>query len=124
MMELRRFQATPYGLEKIDIPLAYPDEIDLSERVMGPQHAENLRYRLSAVCEHIGSVNGGHYTAHAAMGNGSNRKWWAFNDADCSAATVADAHNERAYVLFYEQIPPEDDGGEVEMDDSDSEDSI
>jgi hypothetical protein len=113
MMELRRFHSTPYGLEKSDVLLSYPDEIDLTERVIGPQRGEQLKYRLYAVCEHVGSAAGGHYTAHAAVEEDGSRKWWVFNDATSSPSSSDGAHNEKAYVLFYERMPPGENAAEA-----------
>ena len=42
---------------------------------------QNYNYDLYAVCNHMGNVNGGHYTAHVKNMNG---RWYNFNDMSVS----------------------------------------
>ena len=47
---------------------------------------ENLpgeQYKLYAVVNHSGSLSYGHYTAYCKVGEGSDKKWYFFNDAAC-----------------------------------------
>jgi ubiquitin carboxyl-terminal hydrolase 4/11/15 len=104
MIELKRFRSNLHGITKIDGEVSYPDELELQERVIGPQRSERLKYRLYAVSEHSGSTGAGHYTAHAIVRKDGNAKWYSFNDSTCAMTTAADAHNKSAYILFYERV--------------------
>jgi ubiquitin carboxyl-terminal hydrolase 4/11/15 len=104
MIELKRFENNLYATTKIEAEVTYPDELDLHERVLGPQNGEPLKYRLYAVSEHFGSLVGGHYRAHAIVRGGDDEHWYSFDDSTCAMVNAAEAHNKAAYVLFYERI--------------------
>ena len=62
---------------------------------------ENVMYSLYSVCNHYGSLYGGHYTAYA--NNCDNGRWYSYNDSTVDeikdpASTVCSSG---AYVLFF-----------------------
>jgi hypothetical protein len=102
IVHLKRFSAGPTG-HKIDTFVDFPDEMDLTPYVVGPHAPEQMTYVLYAVSEHSGSLMGGHYTAHAIVASEGTSEWYSFNDSSCFPASAPDAHNARAYVLFYQR---------------------
>jgi len=79
----------------VDFPL---ENLDLSKYVVG-YNKETYVYDLYGVCNHSGSVMGGHYTSFVKNANG---KWYHFNDS--SVAEVAMAKqiiSPKAYCFFY-----------------------
>jgi hypothetical protein len=84
---------------KNQIFITFPvDNLDLSEYVIGYK-SESYKYDLYGVCNHSGSVMGGHYTAYVKNANG---KWYHFNDTSVSEVDNIDSIiSPKAYVLFY-----------------------
>ena len=84
---------------KNQIHISFPfDHLDLSKYVIGYKK-ESYKYELYGVCNHSGSVSGGHYTAYVKNANG---KWYHFNDTSVSEVVILDSIvSPKAYVLFY-----------------------
>ena len=57
------------------------------------------RYSLSAVCNHAGSMESGHYTAYCV--SSSTGQWFAFNDHIVSELSAKDVVTPNSYILFY-----------------------
>lgn len=97
VITLKRF--SPDGQQKINGLIEFPiDTLDLSKYVSGYAPASYV-YELYAVCNHMGGVQGGHYTAFAKRPNG---EWLHFNDTQVEK--MADARQvltPMAYCLFY-----------------------
>jgi ubiquitin C-terminal hydrolase len=55
------------------------------------------QWHLSAVCNHIGSMYSGHYTATAKTSTG----WYMFNDEIVTALDDLPLHSSLPYILFY-----------------------
>lgn len=85
-------------LRKNQIYIDFPINLDLSSYAVGYENKQ-YQYELYGVCNHSGSIEGGHYTAYVKTANG---KWYHFNDT-----SVEEVHNlnsivsSQAYVLFY-----------------------
>ena len=97
VITLKRF--SPDGQSKrnglIDFPI---NGLDLSKYVSG-YNARTYVYDLYAVCNHIGGVQGGHYTAFAKRTDGS---WNHFNDTHVEKMlNPQDVVTPMAYCLFY-----------------------
>jgi ubiquitin carboxyl-terminal hydrolase 8 len=97
VITLKRF--SPDGQSKrnglIDFPI---NGLDLSKYVSG-YNARTYIYDLYAVCNHIGGVQGGHYTAFAKRTDGS---WNHFNDTHVEKMlNPQDVVTPMAYCLFY-----------------------
>eukprot|EP00601_Ochromonadales_sp_CCMP2298_P009869 CAMPEP_0173253734 /NCGR_PEP_ID=MMETSP1142-20121109/21496_1 /TAXON_ID=483371 /ORGANISM="non described non described, Strain CCMP2298" /LENGTH=701 /DNA_ID=CAMNT_0014187019 /DNA_START=51 /DNA_END=2156 /DNA_ORIENTATION=- len=79
------------------------------EGALPPEYQGLLRqvapvYDLIGVCNHHGTLNSGHYIAHAdTSGAGARdpKKWMKFNDARVSPAQPSAVSGPTAYVLFY-----------------------
>lgn len=95
-IDLKRYNAR---YQKNSIFIHFPiDELDLSPYVVG-YRKDSYKYELYGVCNHIGGVRGGHYTAYVKNANG---KWYHFNDTSVSeVATPESIVTAKAYVLFY-----------------------
>ena len=81
--------------KKVTFPLA---DLDLSKFVIGYNNL-SYKYDLFGVCNHGGSVFGGHYTAFV---KNANNKWYHFNDTIISE--VGDSNkivSNKAYCFFY-----------------------
>lgn len=81
----------------IDFPL---ENLNLSKYVVG-YNKESYIYDLYAICNHSGSVMGGHYTAFIKNANGN---WYHFNDTMVSQiSSEMEKHmiSPKAYCFFY-----------------------
>ena len=55
-------------------------------------------YDLYGICNHIGDINGGHYTAYV---KNANTKWYIFDDNIVNSISESDILSNNAYCLFY-----------------------
>ena len=79
----------------VDFPL---DNLDLSKYVIG-YNKHSYVYELYGVCNHSGSVMGGHYTAFVKNANG---KWYHYNDTNVSEVNIEEQiKTPKAYCFFY-----------------------
>lgn len=78
----------------IDFPI---HDLDLSSYVIG-YNKHKYVYDLYGVCNHSGSIHGGHYTAFIKNANG---KWYHFNDTTVSEIQETSIITPKAYCLFY-----------------------
>lgn len=60
----------------------------------------NRSWRLVAVCNHYGNMNGGHYTACALTDDG----WQVFNDDSVTQVDGLPVESTLPYILFYVEI--------------------
>ena len=79
----------------VDIPLA---DLDMSNYVIG--YNKNLyNYELFGICNHEGSVMGGHYYAYIKNQNG---KWYEFNDTNVKEIkNLKELITPKGYCFFY-----------------------
>ena len=77
------------------------ENLDLTKYCKG-YNKESYVYNLYGVCNHVGSSDGGHYTAHIKNANGI---WYNFNDTFIQK--ISNIENtivsDEAYCLFYEK---------------------
>ncbi len=78
----------------IDFPLV---DLDVSKYVTG-YNPQKYVYDLYGVCNHTGSIMGGHYTAYVKSMNG---KWIHYNDTNTSPIDSSKIVSPKAYCLFY-----------------------
>ena len=79
----------------IDFPL---ENLDLTKYVIG-YNKESYIYDLYGVCNHSGSVLGGHYTSFVKNANG---KWYHFDDTIVTEVTnTQQIISPKAYCFFY-----------------------
>ncbi|KAM6951319.1 ubiquitin carboxyl-terminal hydrolase 31-like [Aplochiton taeniatus] len=62
---------------------------------------EDYLYDLYAVCNHHGTMQGGHYTAYCK--NSIDGQWYCFDDSDVQAMADDDVCKQTAYILFYQR---------------------
>ncbi|XP_063790728.1 ubiquitin carboxyl-terminal hydrolase 31 isoform X2 [Pseudophryne corroboree] len=62
---------------------------------------EDFIYDLYAVCNHHGTMQGGHYTAYCK--NSVDGLWYCFDDSDVQPLAEDDVCKQTAYILFYQR---------------------
>ncbi|XP_043567601.1 ubiquitin carboxyl-terminal hydrolase 31 [Chiloscyllium plagiosum] len=62
---------------------------------------EDYLYDLYAVCNHHGTMQGGHYTAYCK--NSVDGLWYCFDDSDVQQLLEDDVCKQTAYILFYQR---------------------
>lgn len=99
VVTLKRF--SPDGMYKINSVIDFPlVDLDLSVYVKG-YNSKNYVYDLFGVCNHMGGVEGGHYTSFVKNVSG---KWAHYNDTVVEIVADTDIHrivSPMAYCLFY-----------------------
>ena len=99
VITLKRF--SPDGTRKMGNLIQFPlKNLDLSKYVKG-YNPQQYVYDLFGICNHMGGVSGGHYTAFV---KNSTDKWLHYNDQSVEEIpTPASSHiiTPMAYCLFY-----------------------
>ncbi|XP_054849020.1 ubiquitin carboxyl-terminal hydrolase 31 [Eublepharis macularius] len=62
---------------------------------------EDFIYDLYAVCNHHGTMQGGHYTAYCK--NSIDGLWYCFDDSDVQQLPENEVCKQTAYILFYQR---------------------
>ncbi|CAG5907665.1 unnamed protein product [Menidia menidia] len=62
---------------------------------------EDYLYDLYAVCNHHGTMQGGHYTAYCK--NSIDGQWYCFDDSDVHPLSEDEVCKQTAYILFYQR---------------------
>ncbi|XP_029431895.1 ubiquitin carboxyl-terminal hydrolase 31 isoform X2 [Rhinatrema bivittatum] len=62
---------------------------------------EDYVYDLYAVCNHLGTMQGGHYTAYCK--NSVDGLWYCFDDSDVQPLAEEEVCKQTAYILFYQR---------------------
>ncbi|XP_030067109.1 ubiquitin carboxyl-terminal hydrolase 31 [Microcaecilia unicolor] len=62
---------------------------------------EDYVYDLYAVCNHLGTMQGGHYTAYCK--NSVDGLWYCFDDSDVQQLAEEEVCKQTAYILFYQR---------------------
>ncbi|KAJ8037771.1 Ubiquitin carboxyl-terminal hydrolase 43 [Holothuria leucospilota] len=70
-----------------------------SRRPSTASQGQDCLYDLHGVCNHVGSLTGGHYTAYCK--NPTNRMWYHFDDTKITLASEESIVSKAAYLLFY-----------------------
>jgi ubiquitin C-terminal hydrolase len=96
VVDIKRFNANNRKNQiMIDFPL---ENLNLSKYVIG-YNKDSFVYDLYGVCNHSGSVMGGHYTAFVKNANG---KWYHYNDTNVSEVSLtSQIITPKAYCFFY-----------------------
>lgn len=100
VIDIKRFNAANQKNQMlVDFPL---ENLNLSEYVIG-YNKESYVYDLYGVCNHGGSVHGGHYTAFVKNANGH---WYHYNDTSVSKVGMpSQIVTPKAYCFFYRKRP-------------------
>ncbi len=98
IISLKRF--SPNGQYKLEHCVDFPlNDWDISEFVHG-YNKSSFVYDLIGVCNHIGGVAGGHYTAFAKKM--ATNEWFHYNDTHVNAVNQSsEIVSPMAYTLFY-----------------------
>ena len=95
MLDLKRFNNS---LQKNKKFVEAPFELDMSKYVVG-YNKKTYVYELYGICNHMGGLQGGHYTANVRVSNG---KWYNFNDLQRTEITDKnEIVTSNAYCFFY-----------------------
>ena len=95
VMDVKRFDNRNRKNNKmITAPLK---SLDMSPYVLG-YGKRSYVYDLYGVCNHMGGVHGGHYTANVLNANG---KWYEFNDTRVTEIDPSRVVTSAAYCFFY-----------------------
>ncbi|XP_037112603.1 ubiquitin carboxyl-terminal hydrolase 31 [Syngnathus acus] len=65
------------------------------------RNPDDFLYDLYAVCNHHGSMHGGHYTAYCK--NSVDGQWYCFDDSEVAPVADDDVCQQTAYILFYQR---------------------
>jgi len=105
VVHVKRFQYTALRRDKITTPISLPSgTIDLTPFVSHPEDAKELGppvYDLFGVCNHMGGLGGGHYTATCK--HGPSGKWLYFNDSAVTLPRESEPGGVEPYVFFFKQ---------------------
>jgi len=101
VINLKRFNSRNQKKQNlVTFPL---ENLDLSNFVIGYKKNSYI-YDLYGVCNHTGSVLGGHYTSYVKNANGN---WYHFNDTSVSEVPLTESIvSPKAYCLFYRKKQP------------------
>jgi ubiquitin carboxyl-terminal hydrolase 2/21 len=95
VIDIKRFNSSNKKNQiLIDFPLT---NLNLSKYVIG-YNKESYVYDLYGVCNHSGSVLGGHYTSFVKNANG---KWYEYNDTLVKEIHEQEIISPKAYCFFY-----------------------
>eukprot|EP00736_Rhodelphis_marinus_P008417 Rmarinus@m.3361 len=105
VIHLKRFSYSTFSRSKVNTTVKFPTQgLDVAkytsahEFLKGSAPRACTTYDLTAVCNHMGGMGGGHYTAFCMREDG---EWYNFDDARCTAMAAASLQGPSAYVLFY-----------------------
>ncbi|OQR82782.1 ubiquitin-specific protease [Achlya hypogyna] len=104
VLHLKRFSYTTYSRDKISTAVKFPAEgLNLKEYCTKDNlhYDKTWDYDLIGVINHMGSLNGGHYTAECR--NPENDQWYDFNDETVSGIKKPHLSSSSAYILFYQR---------------------
>jgi ubiquitin C-terminal hydrolase len=103
IIDLKRFIVNGNRLQKYSgkIEFSATEPLNLSKYIVG-YNAHEYVYELIGVCNHMGGLMGGHYTAFVKYNNTS--EWYCLNDSSVSVVNVSNVPTNDAYCLFYRKI--------------------
>ena len=81
----------------IDFPIG---DFDIARYLNCPSRKYSTHYSLYSICNHMGSTDGGHYTAFCQNLDGN---WYEYNDETVSKIDDSKLVSSNAYVLFYQR---------------------
>ncbi|XP_054644516.1 ubiquitin carboxyl-terminal hydrolase 21 [Dunckerocampus dactyliophorus] len=98
VIHLNRFTTSRWSISKSTVYVSFPlTDLDLGP--YGPVDCGPVLYNLYAICNHVGTVNMGHYTACCSDENG----WCYYNDSSVTPVSENQLQTNQAYVLFYQR---------------------
>ena len=104
-IHLCRFSHMPNGrIMKNNLHVDIPDSIDISDycdNTMKTVKTLTYKYKLKGISNHMGSLNGGHYTADGVSIT-NNKTWYHFDDSRVGRHQNVPIDTSSAYILMYE----------------------
>ena len=96
IIHLKRFTNDGKKIVKlIDFPI---DNLDLKKYCIGYDKKKSI-FSLVGICNHIGSLNSGHYYSYCKQ----NNDWYKFDDTSVSKINKDEIITKHAYCLFYKK---------------------
>ncbi|XP_032957936.1 ubiquitin carboxyl-terminal hydrolase 31 isoform X1 [Rhinolophus ferrumequinum] len=93
---------TPHVVKRSQSSWSLPSHWSPWRRPYGLGRApEDYVYDLYAVCNHHGTMQGGHYTAYCK--NSVDGLWYCFDDSDVQQLSEDEVCTQTAYILFYQR---------------------
>lgn len=105
VIQLKRFKFGGYQGGKIMTEVELPEVLDLSDLVTESKDKTVAApvYKLFGFVNHVGSLNGGHYTATCK--NPDNGRWYDFNDSRVSETRINFPFStSSAYIAFFQKM--------------------
>ena len=97
-MTLKRFNVSNVSIRKNQAYVDFEETLDLSKYVVG-YNKSSYQYELFGICNHMGGVHGGHYTAYV---KNANTNWYHFNDTNVNKVNDFNSMKTKAaYCFFY-----------------------
>jgi ubiquitin C-terminal hydrolase len=97
-IDIKRFN---HKNQKNQILISFPlENLNLSKYVIGYKK-ESYVYDLYGICNHSGSVQGGHYTSYV---KNANQKWYSYNDTTVTEISEASLISAKAYCYCYRKV--------------------
>ncbi|XP_065063974.1 ubiquitin carboxyl-terminal hydrolase 8-like [Rhopilema esculentum] len=97
VVQLKRFSSDGIWHNKLQTNVDFPvSNFDMGRHLVGPRR-DKAKYELTAVVNHYGSFESGHYTAYCANQN----KWFCYDDNVVSEIDKNKLKSSAAYLLFY-----------------------
>ncbi|GMF17810.1 unnamed protein product [Phytophthora lilii] len=103
VLHLKRFSFSTFSRDKVSTSISFPAQsLDLAEYCASDAVLDgSTLYDLTGIVHHMGSLNGGHYTAECL--NADTQEWFDFNDASVTAIKKPELYSSSAYMLFYQR---------------------
>lgn len=104
IIHLKRFKYHGLWRDKINTNVDYPiEDLNLDKFVISNENRKAKSYRLYAMSNHSGTLDGGHYTAlcrHFIF-----NKWFRFDDTNVAEVNdLSILKSSSSYILFYSQF--------------------
>ncbi|KAK1935715.1 Ubiquitin carboxyl-terminal hydrolase 2 [Phytophthora citrophthora] len=103
VLHLKRFSYSTFSRDKVSTSINFPAQsLDIAEYCASDAVVDgSTLYDLTGIVHHMGSLNGGHYTAECL--NADTQEWFDFNDASVTALKKPELCSSSAYMLFYQR---------------------
>lgn len=95
---LNRFFNSNLRKNQVCVEFDHNSILDLSNYVIGYNKGQ-YKYKLYAVCNHSGGLEGGHYSAYV-----KTNKWYHLNDDTIEELGKHKIISQKVYILFFEKI--------------------
>ncbi|DBA01772.1 TPA: hypothetical protein N0F65_010182 [Lagenidium giganteum] len=101
VIHLKRFSYSTFSRDKVNTAIRFPAQsLDVAEYCASDAVLDgSTLYNLVGVVNHVGTLNGGHYTAECI--NSDTNEWYDFNDATVSTLKKPHLCSSSAYILFF-----------------------